>query len=317
MCSWVRIPFPTPFNSNSTELLSTNYAVFNNDVKNTTNSIVLAKKYYFKNREGFVSWLEKKSYSKGYYVSILHALDKLFKLNLETIDDFKNLIKQVKVPVKSSTVGFRVFLNFCEDESILNTQIIEDLRKNIKIVRPKKSNIDIYVPSTEEIKYSISRIKKEFSISHYIIFKLILETGMRYTETVKLIENFNENNVEVNEDKGICVYSNFYLRGHKKSFYLFFTIRTYELIKTHLSILKKITFNNLPKQISKQKDIISLKYLRKYQFNLLIENEVSFEVANFIQGRSSNDVGINHYLSKKKFAVDGYQKIISILNEFE
>ncbi len=106
MCSWVRIPFPTPFNSNSTELLSTNYRVFNNDVKNTTNSIVLAKKYYFKNREDFVSWLEKKSYSKGYYVSILHALDKLFKLNFETIDDFKNLIKQVKVPVKSSTVGF-------------------------------------------------------------------------------------------------------------------------------------------------------------------------------------------------------------------
>ena len=52
------------------------------------------------------------------------------------------------------------------------------------------------------------------------------------------------------------------------------------------------------------------KYLRKYQFTQMIKSGVNFEIANFIQGRASKNIGFNHYLAKKEIALKEYKKII-------
>lgn len=59
----------------------------------------------------------------------------------------------------------------------------------------------------------------------------------------------------------------------------------------------------------KRNNLLSLKYLRKYNFTLMIEFELNFEIANFIQGRASQNIGFNHYLAKKKLAITEYEKI--------
>jgi intergrase/recombinase len=53
----------------------------------------------------------------------------------------------------------------------------------------------------------------------------------------------------------------------------------------------------------RNKNIVSSKYLRKYNFTLMIDCEISFEITNFIQGRASKNVGFNHYLAKRNLAV--------------
>lgn len=37
---------------------------------------------------------------------------------------------------------------------------------------------------------------------------------------------------------------------------------------------------------------------------------MDFEIANFIQGRSSKNIGFNHYLAKKEIGVKAYTKIV-------
>lgn len=53
-----------------------------------------------------------------------------------------------------------------------------------------------------------------------------------------------------------------------------------------------------------------LKYIRKYHFTHIISCDVTFEFANFIQGRVSTNIGFNHYLAKKQLAVEEYKKLL-------
>ena len=56
---------------------------------------------------------------------------------------------------------------------------------------------------------------------------------------------------------------------------------------------------------------ISLKYLRKWNFNMLLYKGVPESVADFIQGRSSGSIGSSHYMAKGQQAEYWYGKIIS------
>jgi len=55
------------------------------------------------------------------------------------------------------------------------------------------------------------------------------------------------------------------------------------------------------------------KYLRKWQYNFLIANNVPESVADFIQGRAPSTVGSMHYLAKVKQADEWYAKVVSQL----
>lgn len=55
-----------------------------------------------------------------------------------------------------------------------------------------------------------------------------------------------------------------------------------------------------------------MKYTRKYSFTKMIQNDVNFEMANFIQGRVSKNLGFNHYLAKKEIAIKEYRKILEV-----
>ena len=62
----------------------------------------------------------------------------------------------------------------------------------------------------------------------------------------------------------------------------------------------------------------SLKYLRKWQYNFMLYNQIPESVADFIQGRASKGVSANHYLARSQQAEFWYSKIVSTLeNVFE
>ena len=136
----------------------------------------------------------------------------------------------------------------------------------------------------------------------------MIESGCRYTEVVEMVINFEEKNIEVYDEK-IVLYRNFYLRGKKSSYYLFMSFKTYTQLLLELENITYSLLRSFQNIISHRKDIISLKYLRKYQFTLLIKAGIDFEVANFIQGRTSQNIGFNHYLAKKEIALKEYKKI--------
>ncbi len=57
------------------------------------------------------------------------------------------------------------------------------------------------------------------------------------------------------------------------------------------------------------------KYLRKWNYNFLIMQNVPESVADFIQGRSPVSVGSMHYLAKVKQADFWYGKVANALVE--
>ncbi|MDD3264229.1 MAG: integrase [Candidatus Nanoarchaeia archaeon] len=165
--------------------------------------------------------------------------------------------------------------------------------------------MDSYVPTENEILKSLNIINNLYP-KFLILYKLMIESGCRFTELKDFIINFDKSKIEIY--KQIVLYRNFYLRGQKSSYYLFFTKKTYE--KLNLKELDVNLINSFQILSKRNKNIVTLKYLRKYHFTLMIENNVSFEIANFIQGRTSQNIGFNHYLAKKSIALKEYSKII-------
>jgi intergrase/recombinase len=56
-----------------------------------------------------------------------------------------------------------------------------------------------------------------------------------------------------------------------------------------------------------------MKYYRKYAFTLMIDCEIDMEIANYIQGRVSSNIGVNHYLAKKQIAIKEYKKFLEVI----
>jgi intergrase/recombinase len=264
----------------------------------------LSKKFY-KHKNDFSYWILEK-YSQEYERLTLNSLTKLFKLKPKIIEKYKELVNEKKINGKSSSVSLRVYFNYLDDKELLNKPDLKYLRDNIKIIRNK--GIDTYVPSKFEIEKSIEQLSQRFPKEYVVLYNFIIQSGCRFTELKNFIVNYDEKYIEKFDE--IVIYRNFFIRGQKSSYYLFFTKEMYSQIYTIKDNLTRYDLERFKDRIVRDKEIIPVKYLRKYNFTLLIENGVSFEIANFIQGRTSQNIGFNHYLAKKVVAVKEYNKIL-------
>jgi intergrase/recombinase len=210
----------------------------------------------------------------------------------------------------SASKGFRVFLNYLEENELVSDLELLRARKKVKIIT--SNNIDKYVPRTKEIKQTLSILSSyEFPKEFQIMYKFMLESGCRFTELEYLMENFDRKNIE--KFGNIITYRNFYLRGSKSSYYLFSSKETFndliEVMKNNeLEILKYFQ-----RKIQRTKYTVSLKYLRKYNFTKLIDNNIEIEFSNFIQGRVSKNIGFTNYLAKQRLSIPKYSKFIENL----
>ena len=245
------------------------------------------------------------NFSQNYCDDISRYLKEFFKnKNLEK-SSFKEIIEETNLSIKYISRSIRNFLNYCEENEFLDINSINEIRSKVKFKKPS-NDYNTYIPSSKDIHRSREKMRTK-SHNFLILYDLMIETGCRFTELKHFILNFKENNVEEWGDL-IVLYRNFYLRGKKSSFYLFYTSKTHNKLMKVINEIDTKTINSFENIISHDKNIVSLKYLRKYNFTLLIEAGVSFEIANFIQGRTSQNVGFNHYLSKKVIAVREYKK---------
>jgi intergrase/recombinase len=93
-------------------------------------------------------------------------------------------------------------------------------------------------------------------------------------------------------------------RGNKKAFWIVIPsdflqeLQHTELSHNYHTYVKKIRYGR-----------VTAKTLRNWNFNFLLENDVSESIADFIQGRSSVTVGSSHYMNKTRHADRAYQKI--------
>lgn len=252
-------------------------------------------------------------FNLGYAKAVINSLRKIFVThNANSINEIKRLYEEKIISAKSCTVSFRVFLNYIEENDLLDITIIEKYRRLIKV--NNKCGVDRYIPTTEEMKNSIEVLKTTTPKEVYLFYLFVLQTSCRYTEAEHFFLNFNKKYLEIKGE--ICIYSNFYIRGKKSSYYLLFTKKLYDQIENIIKGYTKEKINYILGKVQREQNIINVKYLRKYTFTLMIMNEISIEIANLISGRSQqNNVGITHYLNQKEIMAKEYQKIVQKLLE--
>ena len=272
------------------------------------NSEKTFQKVFTFNKKSFQIWLYDK-YSQTYCDNISNTLEKLFSNKINSIEDIQKLIDTNTLNKKSTSVSFRVFLNYCEMKNIFSYEELYKFRSRIKI--SNKNKIDSFVPEKKQIKFSINHIKKNYQHEYLFIYLILIESGIRYSELIEIILNYDSVKVDIRRD--FIIYSNFYIRGKKSSYFLYSSKNTFEKL---ISLKDKLTYSKMmyfKKKVSLDENLINLKYLRKYNFTIMIKSGINFEIANFIQGRSSKNIGFNHYLAKKELAFENYCKFFKQL----
>jgi len=168
----------------------------------------------------------------------------------------------------------------------------EDLWKEIKV---KRSGVDLYIPSDEDVLQALSKAC-ESSQELCIVYKLLIYSGLRLEEVVKVIS-------EQEEDKwiktgGFWKYPLAWKRGSKQAFYMY-------------TLEKPVKMRVSSKWISNwaaKNDVLSPKYLRKWVATKMLSLGIPEEVVNFIQGRVPQDVLSKHYLKLSTLADQYYKK---------
>lgn len=263
---------------------------------------------YLSCKSNFIEWMNK--YSPRYILSVSNRLDDLFKvMKDDSPKGILNTITNHKLEPQYTIKGFRCFLNYCEQEELLDDDILIQYRKKLKT--KIKYNIDNKVPSKEDIIISLDKIRSSYRRDYLVLYQLLIESGIRWSEFKQLLLTYDKSKLECWDDK-IVMYRNFYLRGTKSSFYCFFTKETFD--KIDFKIINEQYLNSFHNKIMRDKSIISSKYLRKYNMQLMLENGITLETANYIQGRCSSNLGWEVYTNKKLIAVKEYHKIINIIN---
>ena len=204
------------------------------------------KSIYFSHKNSYYSWL-KNNFCKGCSTSMINRsfdLFSLFENRYYKPKEILLLIEQNNLEIQFTLKSFRNWLNFCEKYEYLSDQVIDLYRNKIKLI--STNSIDTYIPTDFEIQNSLSVLKNNYDLEYYLMYKLILESGCRFTEFRKFTLEFDTEKLEFHDL--IYTYSLFHLRGSKSSFYLFFTKETFIQLKPLISSINTDKLINIYKQ---------------------------------------------------------------------
>ena len=224
----------------------------------------------------------------------------------ELIEDhfhLKQIYDEAKVGRRHLGLAIRNFLNFLEEFSIMDE---DDLHKYRKVIKLDRTGTDDYVPETPEVLEAFEK----FQLADYVLaFKLILYSGIRLIEAVEFLRTYDSNRLM--EGELIAKYPLSMDRGTKKVLYVYIPASFAKELRRIPDLGLDATERYFVKRLA-------AKYLRKWQYNFLIENDVSESVVDFIQGRSlSQSVGGLHYLAKAKQADRFYARVVDKFPSFK
>jgi intergrase/recombinase len=165
----------------------------------------------------------------------------------------------------------------------------------MEVVPSRSYKLDVrpYPISLDDVKRTLVYLGENHEL-YYLVYRLMLEGGLRLSHTLLLVESFSPGDlVEISgvelettrlvcfQDKGFCRY---YLgvRGHVKPCeWAYFSLETLRLLEKHAG--RKIKRSTL-EEYTKNHGLLLPKYMRKVAWRLMIK-VMPREIARFIQSR--------------------------------
>ncbi|MDH5438728.1 MAG: integrase [Candidatus Bathyarchaeota archaeon] len=255
-------------------------------------------------RSDFIAFIEAKRCDPKHQADMLRYLDKHLTVIREPMDIVR-LFAGIKAGRRHLWMGLRNLFNYLEIAG-LDSVYVDRLRKAL----PKsagKCGIDLKVPYEEEILDSLRRLK-EVPTKYAALCELLLDSGLRLVEAVKVIRSFD--GVERVNEFYRCELAMF--RGSKQAYYAHFTEHTQSLLCNANG--DDLTARNASHYFQKY-DLVRPKYLRKFAFDKMIELEIPESVADFIQGRVPKRIGAKHYMALARQAKKFYPRYVEYITE--
>jgi len=204
---------------------------------------------------------------------------------------FRNKSKHYKVAIKS-------FLKFLEEEGYKTASELLDYRNVIKIPKSGIRDPEKAFTTTEKIIEALENTK---DVKKAMIIRLLAYSGIRLSEAVEIISNFDESKLIVKEN--FARYPLHKTKATKRAFYAYMP----------LSFAKKLQKMHVTETMLKGKKIargiIYPNQLRKWNAMFLLEHNVPTEIIDFIQGRAPERILQKHYLNIVKLADELYSRI--------
>lgn len=254
--------------------------------------------------EGFFSWIDVQGFSSNYTYQLKGYFRK-FCYNKE----FNNPLELQKycfdkeVGKKHIIKAFRVYLNYCEQQEIMPIELIERYRKVLKL---KQGNKDVWVPSDQDVNETYQKIKDNDKLR--LLFLVLATSGIRYIEAIDFLRSYEKERFK--HHNGFVSFPINQLRKTKNINNIYLPLFVYKELFHFDNSWKALRI-----RYNERKPKFSLKYLRKWHYNMMIYAGVPESVADFIQGRSNRSVGANHYLAKSKQAEYWYEQIYLVLSK--
>ena len=205
--------------------------------------------------------------------------------------DIIKMFNSIKAGRRHLWLALRALFNYLEAIGF-NLEYLNILRKSLPKV---KCGLDLKIPTEKEIIDSLNGLKRA-PLKYQALYRLILDSGLRATEAVKVINEFDLEKAEnVNGFYRIPVGQ---FRGSKQAYFAYFTEKTFQLLKMGPFKVK----TSASTRYFRKMGFVPVKYLRKFAFDKMIELEIPESIADFIQGRVPRKIGAKHYMSLIKQA---------------
>ena len=206
---------------------------------------------------------------------------------------------------KYTVILVSLLLKYLQEKHNVPETDILPIKKQLTFKNPSKQ--DTYVPTDTEIQQTLSKL----SPNNQLVYLVYVVSGIRKVEGSYLLANLDK--LMVQEKDGFVKITMNYLRHNKNSYFCYLPISVYKQVKTN----KQLSVGSLESEL-KRKKLIAIKYCRKWFFTKAIELGIPESIADYLEGRVSNGVGNNHYLSKQMLADKYYkEKLLEILNKQE
>jgi intergrase/recombinase len=190
--------------------------------------------------------------------------------------------------------------------------------------RSYKMDVRSYPITIEDLVKTLSTLRDNHEL-YYLVYRLMLEGGLRLSHAIHIIESFNPDEViEINgldvetsrlvcfNDKGFCRYYVGLRESVKPCEWAYFSIDTLRLLKEYAGI--SVSRRALTKYV-RRRNLMLPKYVRKISWRLMIK-VMSREVARFIQSRFGElKISEARYEDLLGEADDHYSKYLAYLKE--
>ena len=220
------------------------------------------------------------------------------KISEKTAKEYVSAISKPFRETRDAEKAYRLFAKFLSSRGVISDDFAE---KILKVVKVKRTNADIYIPTIEEIKRTLN-LAKDYSENVYFVYRIALESGSRLSEILRVLKDPSQDVC----DSGICYYPLAWQRGYKSVFYVF-----------HITPLRKVDITRYAiADFKRRRDALAIKYFRKFVATKMAELGVPLDVIDFVQGRKPTRILTQHYVSLFGIAKEHYKKYAEWLAKY-